>query len=331
MHRQTIALYAAIAFLLAAPAFAEQTIEPLGKTNCRVVNLGEPTRGEWVTWTGQCKDGYAHGQGVLEWLADGELKSYYSGDMVRGLEHGRGYYKNRFGIEYSGGYKNGKYDGTGTLLNFDGRYEGKWKDGKRNGVGTMVFTLSGSYRGGWKDDLFHGKGEIAYVGGGKRAGQFVDGRLAGSQGPAQPARIHRIEPTRTSLRLVADTSTSPQPYTGPYADMTPEQKATLRSMYLLDENDEPPYPVNGTKQIYQAVARLAREPAYGAGPFLIHVKVDKDGNATEVVVPASPGDDATQAIAAVLMKEKYKPGVCKGKPCAMDFPFSTTLGAAAQE
>lgn len=65
------------------------------------------------------------------------------------------------------------------------------------------------------------------------------------------------------------------------------------------------------------------------GPFLIHVKVGKDGNATEVVVPASPDEKITQAIAAVLMNEKYKPGVCKGKPCAMDFPFSTTVGAAA--
>ena len=323
MHRLAIAAIAGLTCLLSAPAFAQQTIDPQGKPQCRVMNP-EPAPHEWITWSGPCKDGYAHGRGVLEWLANGELKSYYSGDMAKGIEHGQGYYKNRFGIEYSGGFKNGKYDGKGTLLNFDGRYEGKWKDGRRHGTGTMTFTLGGSYRGGWKDDLFHGKGEIVSAGGARRSGQFVDGRLTGSQGPAQPARIHRIEPTRTSLRLVADTSTTALPFAASYADMAPAEKDVVRSMYLLGENDEPPYPVDGMQKIHDAVGKLLGK-ADGAGPFLIHVKVDSEGKASEVVVPASPSEQLTRSIASLLMKAKYKPGLCAGKPCALDFPFSTTV------
>lgn len=317
-------LFAAAIGLSPVLALAVDTIAPAGKPECQVVN-DSPRKGEWITWSGPCKDGFAHGTGVLEWIAGGELKSYYSGDMARGIEYGQGYFKNRFGMEYEGGFKDGKYDGQGTLLNFDGRYDGKWKDGKRHGLGRMVFTLGGRYEGMWKDDLFHGKGEIIYVSGRKAVAVFEAGRIAGTAaGPSLPGTAHRLVPTRTGMRLAHETSTSLTPYTGDYAGLTAAEKAIVHAPYLLDENDEPPYPEDGTKSIHNAMAKLRK--AYPvSGPLLMRVKVDAEGKAIEVSAPATPDEKVMQYGAAVLMKTKYKPARCGGKPCEMNYVYSTNL------
>jgi hypothetical protein len=41
-----------------------------------------------------------------------------------------------------------------------------------------------------------------------------------------------------------------------------------------------------------------------------------------------PSVDAARIVAYVLVKTKYKPAVCHGVPCIMDFPFSIKLVTA---
>lgn len=51
--------------------------------------------------------------------------------------------------------------------------------------------------------------------------------------------------------------------------------------------------------------------------------IDAHGNAIAVEVFKSPDPQMTKAMAGVLMLEKYKPAVCGGSPCQMQFPFRT--------
>src|ERR1700712_5550731 len=84
----------------------------IGKEGCGVVNP-HPVDGESITWTGGCKDGYADGEGILEWLVEGKLNSHYEGTLVKGEEEGLGYTRRASGYEYEGSYKKGYAEGQG--------------------------------------------------------------------------------------------------------------------------------------------------------------------------------------------------------------------------
>ena len=98
------------AFLaLANPAMAQLDNSPkpdwITVTNqpCKVWNP-RPIPNESVTWSGECKDGYASGQGTLRWTVDGQLDAVYEGS-----------------------YENGKRNGHGALTLANGRrIEGEW-------------------------------------------------------------------------------------------------------------------------------------------------------------------------------------------------------------
>jgi len=70
---------------------------------CKIWNPN-PQPSESVTWSGECKDGYASGEGHLRWEVNGKLDA-----------------------EYNGHYANGKRNGHGVLTLADGRrIEGAW-------------------------------------------------------------------------------------------------------------------------------------------------------------------------------------------------------------
>ncbi|GAB1394993.1 hypothetical protein MASR1M60_31570 [Rhodocyclaceae bacterium] len=51
-----------------------------------------PGPGETITWSGQCKDGYATGKGVQQWFINGKPTDRYEGEMLNGYLHGKGTY-----------------------------------------------------------------------------------------------------------------------------------------------------------------------------------------------------------------------------------------------
>jgi hypothetical protein len=70
---------------------------------CKVWNP-RPVPNEAVTWSGECRDGLASGQGVLRWTVDGRLDAIFEGT-----------------------YANGRRNGPGVLTTADGRrIEGQW-------------------------------------------------------------------------------------------------------------------------------------------------------------------------------------------------------------
>jgi len=120
---------------------------------------------------------------------------------------------------------------------------------------------------------------------------------------------------RSSVRRI------PIPPDKPFAQLTPSEQATWKAQYeALGPNDQPPFPVDGLKNIYQAV-EVVHQKYRLSGPMSLFARIDEKGQATSVSVLVSSDAQAARHIGTILMLEKYTPGLCNGTPCAMDFPF----------
>ena len=83
---------------------------------------------------------------------------------------------------YAGEFKDGKFDGQGSLDLPDGReYVGEFKDGKLSGRGTLTFASGGRHVGEYRYGLPNGQG-IEYRADGTiiNSGQWADGKLVNS-------------------------------------------------------------------------------------------------------------------------------------------------------
>jgi hypothetical protein len=110
------------------------------RTGCRVTNAN-PQPNEAITWSGGCENGFAKGQGVLQWFENGRPAERYEGEL-----------------------RNGQMDGHGILNTGDGgRYEGDFRDGRANGFGEWT-TSHGSISGVWTNGCFKDGDKRAWVG-----------------------------------------------------------------------------------------------------------------------------------------------------------------------
>jgi hypothetical protein len=333
--------------------FAAEPAEFIGESNCRVAKPWLKPN-ETVKWEGPCKGGYADGTGVLQWylqgrvfdtpgaryevtMAQGRISGEgsakykngdsYTGYFMDGKRDGNGYTMFANGDQYEGEYKNDVPHGNGTFVERDrGSYVGQWKDGQYDGIGTRTYALGGRYEGAWKACKFDGKGVLTFAGSGRRLeAQFEDGRVRGSAAPAKPTQERhaiKYDDAPTGSNITENQVTGDVPFGKPYAALTPAQQAAIKHPYVaLEDGDEPPYPINGLKPIFdwikQAQGKLLIE-----GDLMLYVLVGKDGNAVSVTIVSSPNPDMAKFAALVVTKEKYKPAVCHGLPCEMIFPFS---------
>jgi len=110
-----------------------------------------------------------------------------------------------------------------------------------------------------------------------------------------------------------------------FDSLTPAERAGLRALYDgMPERDEPPFPKAGMAPIMSDVAELAGV-AKVTGLVSIFVNVDAAGNATGVRIMKAPNIDVAKAISFILVQAKYKPAMCNGAPCPMEFPFRFNL------
>ena len=130
-------------------------------------------------------------------------------------------------------------------------------------------------------------------------------------------------PTGSALRRSVATLDLP-PDKG-FAQLTAEQKAMVKSNYEnLGPDDEPPYPIGGTKAIYKGIGQ-AHQMVQASGKLSMVVTVGVDGKPSNVSVFSSPDPRMTQVVASILMLQRFKPALCQGKPCVMEFPVDINL------
>jgi hypothetical protein len=126
------------------------------KSGCKIANPS-PKPSETVTWTGGCANGFAQGQGVVQWYENGKPGVTYEGSLARGAASGQGKLTMPDGATYEGGWLNGKQEGSGKYSVPRGvRYEGEWKDGMPNGRGIMHGTSGEVMDGIWKSGTYVG-------------------------------------------------------------------------------------------------------------------------------------------------------------------------------
>jgi hypothetical protein len=124
---------------VAQGAAPDWTADP--RSGCRVANP-HPQPNESITWSGGCQNGFAQGQGVLQWFENGGPAERYEGEL-----------------------RGGQMNGHGILATPNGgRYEGEFRDGMANGFGQWT-GASGSFSGVWTNGCFKEGNRRAWVGG----------------------------------------------------------------------------------------------------------------------------------------------------------------------
>jgi hypothetical protein len=123
---------------------------------CKVANPF-PRRGETIIWSGECKDGFAHGEGVLQWFVNGREDDRYTGNLNMGWAEGHGVLVTPEGGKYDGQWMDSSQHGSGRYSAPDGSwYDGQWKMGKPHGHGRYRRPDGRIFTGEWIDGVYEG-------------------------------------------------------------------------------------------------------------------------------------------------------------------------------
>ena len=131
------------------------------QTGCRVWNA-RPQPNQRVTWSGVCQNGFAQGEGVEQWIENGQSGNRLEGQFRDGRLNGHGVFTVANGARFEGEFRDGKLNGHAVGTYADGsRDEGEWQDGKKYGHGVETFANGNRYEGEWqvsKPNGFGGRG-----------------------------------------------------------------------------------------------------------------------------------------------------------------------------
>ena len=154
--------------------------------------------------------------------------------------------------------------------------------------------------------------------------QSTGGQLLPSNTPTQVVN----ESTKTTGTILKQDLRwqSKIPLNKTYDELTPEEKEALHAMYQsLPPGDEPPFPEKGIKPIFNKV-RNAQNILQARGELNMVVTVGPDGKAIKVENFSNViNPRIMETTQHALLETKYKPGVCGGTPCTMQFRFTQKL------
>lgn len=301
-----------------------------------------------ATWEGACKDGYADGMGVLRWFVKGRPHGAFEGVLRRGLANGSGYQLKPDDSSLEGNFLDGELHGAGVYISpkrdqlratFEhgkvvgtvdyidhdrDHYRGEWEGDQPHGQGEMVYALGGSYAGFWRHGKMDGKGSIVYPNGERLDGEFEQGRPRGVAAPEVASKRHALmERNPSSSYKVGDGFNVPP--TQAYPTLTSAEKWAVKQQYpILQERDEPPYPLGGPAAIVYPIGPLFSNVEKDA-KFRLNVLIAEDGKPTTVDLLEAPTPALGAQAAALLLRTKYKPALCAGKPCAMRYAVHIEL------
>lgn len=145
-----------------------------------------------------------------------------------------------------------------------------------------------------------------------------------------PVRLTNEATSSTGTIIKRDIEWSSRiPLNKTYEQFSAEEKAEFRGLYQsMPEGDEPPFPVNGMKPVFNSI-RKGQQIVRARGQLNMVVTVDATGKATEVSDLGGVGGanalEMTHFAQSVLLMTKFKPAVCSGRPCKSQFPFTLDL------
>ncbi len=236
-------------------------------------------------------------------------------------------YSNARGDKLSATFERGRPLGQVDYTAQEGdHYQGEWDGKAPHGQGTMDYALGGSYRGSWQHGKMDGKGRIDYPNDEQLDGEFEQGHLLGTVVAVTDAVRYSMRedvnraliPRKTAIGL-------PVPFKKAYAELTPAEQWLVKKEYpILQERDEPPYPLGGAAAIAQSFVEAQRSLQTDA-EFRLNVLIAADGKPTTAEIIKAPTPELGRLAATILLLAKYKPAICAGKPCAMRYPVHFKL------
>lgn len=104
-----------------------------------------------------------------------------------------------------------------------------------------------------------------------------------------------------------------------YAELDLAEQALVRAQYdRMPEGDEPPYPAEGLLPLFMALQTGAgRQPP--AGAMTLVADVDSTGQVRHVDAYGQLDTEFARFAARALAGMPFKPGVCAGRPCNMQY------------
>lgn len=142
----------------------------------------------------------------------------------------------------------------------------------------------------------------------------------------RPEYSIREDQPRTGSHIRQDVASSTSiPINLPYEKLSPEEQSNFHSNYeSIAAGDEPPFPRKGLRALLDPI-RKAQAKLRVRGDLFLVATIGPDGKAREVAAFSSPSPEMTQFAAQVLMLTPFKPAICSGNPCAMDFPLKVAF------
>lgn len=135
----------------------------------------------------------------------------------------------------------------------------------------------------------------------------------------------RVEETGTRFGRAAMTS-SGLPLNRRYADLDANEKAIVRANYEgMPEADEPPFPADGLLPVMTTL-HIGAERGFPKGKMAIVVDVDSTGKVQHAQSYGKVDADFSRFAASVLARTPFKPAVCAGQPCAMQYVMRIEFG-----
>ena len=107
----------------------------------------------------------------------------------------------------------------------------------------------------------------------------------------------------------------------PYSQLPPQDKLALHAWWeSIPPDDEPPFPAEGLSVLLDPL-RKVHAAFLKAGDLFVVATVGKDGKVLEAKVIDQPSGEMGAFAARLLLLTKFKPAVCSGQPCSMQFPL----------
>jgi len=175
----TIGLSLTSGMALAEPAqYLPLKIENL--PNCQFWHWVNPSEGEKLTWSGECKEGFAHGEGRADfWITKGDNPKRHSFEgLVQKGKAVKGRYKNEDGSITEGSYSKDGLEGPGKQTFANGvSLSGNFSKGTIEGIAELTTPNGSRFRAHMKKGKFQGDGVAYFANGSKSNVTFLDNKI----------------------------------------------------------------------------------------------------------------------------------------------------------
>ncbi|MCR5864088.1 hypothetical protein [Aquincola sp. J276] len=143
----------------------------------------------------------------------------------------------------------------------------------------------------------------------------------------EPAPVHVIRHPGGVMRAgyIAVDGRAIVPLNRTYEQLSPAEKALIRAWYDdMPAADEPPFPRAGLYPVMEAV-RKGQQRVLAEGDLFLVATVNGSGGVDEVKAYGKADPVLVDFVSRVVMHTPFKPALCAGIPCRMDFPLNFLL------